>query len=120
MSKLLQEIAELKNLSYEQLMDKRSHITVERIKLESKLNRADADKRKDISIDEDWYSRCNYAYMKAGTLITAIDNEVSIRKHKEKVIFSDVFVRVTKETLPTDLFDALYQQAQLEYRKGKV
>lgn len=120
MSKLLREIEELKGLSYEQLMDRRNHTAAERIKLESKLNKTDMDRQNGVPIDEDWYSRCNYAHMKAGTLITAIDNEVGVRKRRERVIFSDVFVRIAKEILPADLFDTLYQQAQFEHRNGKT
>lgn len=120
MSRLQREIEELKALDYEQLMDKRNYVAAERIKLESKLNKADSDIKKGLVVDEDWYSRCNYAFMRTGTLITSIDNEVGVRKRKERVVFSDVFMSVAQDTLPKDLFDSLYQQAQTLHRNKKI
>lgn len=118
MAKIHEELEEIKCLSFEDLIDKRNLLAAERIKLESKLNQADIA-RKQGEIDEDWYSRCNFSYMKAGTLISAIESEIGIRKRKERFSFSEAFVKVAKETLPRDLYESLYEQSRQVYKDAK-
>lgn len=112
MAKIHDTLNELKGLSYRQLLDKRTLTCTERLKIESKLNAADHRKQEGEFVDYEWYNKTEYAFRCTGIILTAIDNELSFRKEKNKETLPELFMQVAKETLPHDLFDSILVQAR--------